>query len=600
VSSESLRLPSFQSLPPDLLKRLTVSSGELYPIFGPDFIPDPTAAKIRPSMSEIQNAILALANTGFVKGENILVSRTSFVEALRVHNISGHLSEIHHVYKPDDPLGRLCYDYSNISSGVPVNGSPNQADLIRQRMIDIYGKLTYPSVCDYIEYFWSACAHFPGQTIQIAKTDISRCYHRLRWSPEGSMLMALLIAPDLVLIPLTPGFGKNEVPYMWGPWSDYFDFQHLQRNLKRGISVPFGATFVDDNVTAGPFSYLQEEVQDARVEIRSVVSPDAVHPTKGSQSCCEDVIGTRFDTNNHRGGLTQKGYFKLVFFFFVVLPEHLDTTTMLALSVVQALASLSYHYGKVIPLLRFTASTFWPALRNPSSNPRSLNHRQLNSIQLWRDYLRFAFGHSDVLSTTLLDLYYNDPIAGPSATLPSKVFYVFSDASPHYLGLFIPRITFCQIAVADFLEASQSSLHIAHLEFIAFIAAYLISIQYSAASSHIHIYIDNTNAKGWSTGNINTCNPIANTLTTINCLLQTSFARIQTRSYIRSEDNRDADAISRNRFSNSDQLPESRPSNILLQYFKDWLSLPDSAASRLLPSLPTPQDCDDSVLFYVL
>jgi hypothetical protein len=126
---------------------------------------------------------------------------------------------------------------------------------------------------------------------------------------------------------------------------------------------------------------------------------------------------------------------------------------MLALSVVQALASLSYHYGKFIPLLRFTASTFWPALRNPSSNPRSLNHRQLNSVQLWLDYLRFAFGHSDVLSTTLLDLYYNDPIAGPSATLPSKVFYVFSDASSQYLCLFIPRITFCQIAVADFVEA---------------------------------------------------------------------------------------------------------------------------------------------------
>lgn len=122
ITPDILRDPMVASAPPDLIRRMVAASIPIEPIFAPSFRPDPEAAQVRPAMAATAPALLALVWVGYLKGESILVRRESFLKGLLLHSLTGHTSEIHHFGKPDDFLGRLCWDYSNLSQGTPVNG----------------------------------------------------------------------------------------------------------------------------------------------------------------------------------------------------------------------------------------------------------------------------------------------------------------------------------------------------------------------------------------------------------------------------------------------------------------------------------------------
>jgi hypothetical protein len=174
---------------------------------------------------------------------------------------------------------------------------------------------------------------------------------------------------------------------------------------------------------------------------------------------------------------------------------------------------------------------------------------------------------------------------------------IYTDASLNFLGIYIPATGWCQIIVAEIQGPGIPALHIAHLEMIAFILGHMFAILVSPLTQHIHIHVDNQNAQALASGNISTNNNIANQLVVLNALIQNAYGRIQTRSYIRSEENFNADAISRNRFRTSPSVPEYRTTPRLIAFFKALLTSPDSAASQIAASLPTTQECEDSSLF---
>jgi hypothetical protein len=368
VSRHLLTDTIVETTKPQLQQRLLAIVDPLDPILAPTFQPNPAAATVRPQIAKLQSAITALAWIGYQNGENLLVNNDSWTTASAHPEAQGHTSEVHIRDKEND-IARLLWDYRNLPGGTPVNGTHEEQHEMQAQCIARYGKLEYPTYTDYIQLFWNAQTIFPQQQLQVAKTDITRGYHRLQWTPEGSMLLAVRLTDDLIMVPITLGFGKKESPYAFGPISDLLDHAHeirLQQYLQQTHHpradvkpvLALSRTYVDDAATFGTAEYLATEIPAADAQTRRTIYDGAVNPHKHVISEREDVLGIRTDTTTARAGISHKGYQKLVYLYFAVLPPSMTASTKLSLKTVQAMASLAHHYGKLIPLLRHTAAVY--------------------------------------------------------------------------------------------------------------------------------------------------------------------------------------------------------------------------------------------------
>ena len=154
--------PQFNSFP-DIPLLLEISSS-VEPIFDPGFSPSLTDAAVRPQLLPIQPAIDALFQTNYSKGEVLLVTLSSFQQVAKDFPYPLSLSNIWHTDKPNNDLGRLLYDYKNLTNGTPVN-----SDLCRDLYREKYGKLVYPTVSDFCQMLWNAYICFPNTPITIPK-----------------------------------------------------------------------------------------------------------------------------------------------------------------------------------------------------------------------------------------------------------------------------------------------------------------------------------------------------------------------------------------------------------------------------------------------
>lgn len=589
--------------PQALLDRIATTVGPTQPITPVSaYNADPSKATVRSAMVELAPALLALVNVGYTKGENLLITRTAFLAAVETWSLAANCHEIHHALKPDDWLGRLIYDYTNLLRGTPHNGTPEEEEWLKAQIIARYGAMDLPTFTEFVEFYWRAQQVFPGQSIFVAKTDVRRAYHLQRWTPTGSLQLALRITDDVIMVPITWGFGSREAPYAFSPVSSYVDWAHLQRMLAQGIPAPLSGTFIDDTVTFGPRPFLDDEVAAHEALLQAALHPGAVNTAKRSVTTCDDVLGIRFDTVSARAGLSHKAFLKLLYVFFVCLPEQMTPATKVNLHTVQVIASLAHCYGKLFPLLRHTASVFYKALAGSqhATSPRYLDDRQLANVELWRNFLFVAHSHASIASTPLIDAYYNDPVIGGNVYMAGGL-EVYSDASEEALGGYVPGVGWFEITVEDLLSnaslAPDTKIPIAYLELIAYIVVYLFAVAVQPDANHVHIHVDNQNAQQWAAGHISTKSDIANNCVSLNSYLQVFLGILQTRSYIRSAENIVADAISRRRFRRSTQLQEYRLQPHLWRLLCDLLTAPASCAWPTQANALTTLGCGASSLF---
>lgn len=190
---------------------------------------------------------------------------------------------------------------------------------------------------------------------------------------------------------------------------------------------------------------------------------------------------------------------------------------------------------------------------------RHLSQRQIDDILLWRSVLVTAFTHAKILQTSfdaviLLSKEYRHLAPSRADVL------AYSDASgredqpgvmlvKEALGIYVPEKGYL------FWEWPADAVPIACIELLASIIAYLLTNYLVPGAKHVHLYIDNQNAIAWSMGKIKTEDVFARNLCCLNALIQGGLRGcFQSREYIRSKDNRVADAISRRQLD----LPELR------------------------------------------
>jgi hypothetical protein len=580
----------YPSASAELKRRLDLLIQPLSPIYDPQFKPDIHSALARQGNSAAAPILSALIWKSYKKGECLLISRRAFTSTISSRSdLDAHLSHILRAEKLGD-IGRLCYDYKTLPGSFPINGGN-----LKPLYIARYGQMILPTYKDYLDVFYDACEAFPGEPILIAKSDLSRFYHRSRWSAASSLLMSVLVSEDLVAVPITHGFGKGEIGYVYSAYSDFCDHCHLQRCLARGFTHVLGLMYSDDFTTLGSRAYLQQETADQVDQISSDIHPEVVNLEKVGLSSLENILGIRTDTTNFKCGLSHKSFLKLCYLFFILIPPVLLPSTMISLNTLQCLASLCYYNGQYFPLCRSTGSIFFRALRGHSHHPRTLSKLQMDSVRLWRSYLLFAFTHSTALSSPMYDVYHNNPHTYPLSKRMIVSPIGFTDSNLETMGAYIPLLGFCQVELIDLIDSPSST--IAHYELLAFIIAFLLAIFLNPHCAAIHIHVDNQNALAWSSGHIGTNDQLANILTLMNCFLQVGFNTIQTRCYIASKDNVQADQISRRSFANSEKLTQYYPSPHLIKFLGDLVNQPDRDVSLTLLSLLTLRDYNVSSLF---
>lgn len=589
--SEKIKLNvHYPSASSALKRRLDLLIEPLSPIYDSQFKPDIHSALARQGNSAAAPILSVLVWKSFTKGECLLISRRAFTSSLMARtDLDAHLSHILRAEKPGD-IGRLCYDYKTLPGSFPINGGN-----LKPLYIAKYGQMTLPTYKDYLDVFYDACDAFPSEPILVAKSDLSRFYHRARWSATSSLLMSVLVSEDLVALPITHGFGKGEIPYVYSAYSDFCDHCHLQRCRARGFTHVLGLMYSDDFTTFGSLAYLRQETADQVAQISSDIHPEVVNLEKVALSAKENVLGIRTDTASFKCGLSHKSYLKLCYLFFILIPPILSPSTLISLNTLQSLASLCYYNGQYFPLCRSTGSIFFRALRGYSSRPRTLSKLQIDCICLWRSYLIFAFTHSSALSSSMYDVYHNNPHSFPISKRAIVGPIGFTDADLFCSGAYIPSLGFCQVYFADITDSTL--LSIAQYELLAFIIAFLLAIFLNPQCTAIHIHIDNQNALAWSSGHIGTNDQLANILTLMNCFLQVGFNTTQTRCYIASKDNVQADQISRRSFTNSENLTQYYPSLHLIKFLRELVNQPDRDVSLILQSLLTLLGYNVSSLF---
>jgi hypothetical protein len=165
------------------------------------------------------------------------------------------------------------------------------------------------------------------------------------------------------------------------------------------------------------------------------------------------------------------------------------------------------------------------------------------------------------------------------------------------LGLYVPKHGWCAVTVKDIIGTTTVKTTIAHLEFLALLLTYLLIKTIQPHQPHYHIYIDNQNALAWASGRISTNDKLANILTFTNSCLQTACKTPQTRSYIASADNINADSISRSTYKNSEQLTQYFMTPRLLIYCKLLFTKHDVTVSEIVAETNTVWDNGDSKIF---
>jgi hypothetical protein len=172
-------------------------------------------------------------------------------------------------------------------------------------------------------FLFNAKVISPDEELVITKSDVHRAYHRFRWTTRGSLSLALLFSPEWVAIPITGGFGSNGPPFIYDVFRRFLKWSQTNRLLKQNISVQLGDTFVDDMALMAPKRFADVEVNAHDMLIQRLLGCKSTH--KREQSTQLDVIGYRFDAKKFTIGISSKGYSKLIYMFFVLIPGKLTS-----------------------------------------------------------------------------------------------------------------------------------------------------------------------------------------------------------------------------------------------------------------------------------
>jgi hypothetical protein len=238
-----------------------------------------------------------------------------------------------------------------------------------------------------------------------------------------------------------------------------------------GFSLPLCDTFVDDSCTAGPLTFVTDEVDRQEAFVVRIMGPKAAH--KREIGSLIDVIGVRFNTADGTVGFSFKGFLKLVICFFTLFQPVPPRKPVFPTSTIQVMASLFYRYGLFVPLLH-TASVMYHALRSdPKRQSRRLSYAQLDCISSWRCFLFMSFSRASLLSTPCYDYYHNSPDLIDLSEFGFHPYCCYTDASPSTIGLFVPSLGWCRCLLSDFVPDDWS---IANVEMLGLLLGFAFAV----------------------------------------------------------------------------------------------------------------------------
>jgi len=318
-------------------------------------------------------------------------------------------TEAHWVFKPGTAQGRFVLDSSSSSHGrIPLN-SVDSLDVIKANL----GEMVLPQI-KYLTRRWYALAKSKGvslSALSLWKEDIKNAFGQQKVCPEGAVLLAVRMGPDLVVILMYGGFGYNGQPYAYNVLGKSMNLV-LESRIE-GIAD----AYVDDTIGCALDKDASSDQAIAQILFAEVLGESSTDEKKSTKPAkVADIIGWTVDFIKETLRPNDKGIRKLFFVFFTQVD--LSAKALWPLKLRQTMASLSERYSQgVIGMDPFVhplnESTRGGGVRKPSSAAR-------HAVVMWR-------------AMTLMLVFNPDALAAPLSSLLELTssdadFYFISDA----------------------------------------------------------------------------------------------------------------------------------------------------------------------------
>jgi fumarate reductase subunit D len=467
--------------------------------------------------------------------------------------------------------GRKCDDYTRSGINTPEK---------RIWFKDSFGPYSLPTIsfiCDRILRLDPSRG-----PVYLWKNDLSAFFRRIPIHPTSCLLLATEVVINGVtylLIPITAIFGLQDSNAFAKCASEIINAKNFALDFAQFLEQR-RTLFIDDTIGWGLFADCQSFNLSNPVHADAVVGSEATNQKKSEIGQVMTILGTVLDTSDFTVRLSSVMFLKLLCLLFVEIPLGILPGDLISMHLLQRAASYMISVSEIVTAMR----AFNRALYRMTRGLRDahlitsirLSADAWQDIKAWRIFLRTQFDNPSALRThmstvvLLHRLPSESPLEYSTRRQNSAHTIISTDASTGSNGMWgggvvimTPSLTpiacglFTIAYFSTYLHTCPMKEKVEHINVFEFMMA-LVGLQALVDRAatlrptylrpdqpwHIHMLNDNTSAMWWLI-KFKSNHPIHTFLLRLFSQMQITYNVVVTVSYIPSDDNWLADALSR-------------------------------------------------------
>ena len=522
---------------PDFERLLTISRG-VRVATAPDFEPNRVPPPLRRKYISLKAPINKSMYKNYTDGKTIILS----LECLKYIK-DAHFSLIHCNLEPSKL--RVITDSSN----APPDTHPLNSVHVKEHAKMLWGKIASVTIDVLIVKIYLFMLAHPGMIFELFKMDMADAFSLFTMHAEDIHLLGFLLTNDLIQFEITGSFGKTDYPYVFSVFTNVVRREGLRRLIDAIMDM-----YVDDIMgisLAGERTTANLVILKSFVE--SVWGRGSISDKKTLRSLTSlDMIGYEVDILQQTVRMSQSNRFKMIRVLSRVKEE--EGLTILDL---MRIASYATRYTKIcLVMAPFTCHIYnmlcW----------RTNLHRQLSlfipghklkaeckwTIQLWRCIITFMELRRD-------DARFYRTFASFLPQVDTS-FRIEFDASLDGAGVIVSKgkledWTILRVIRVPFLFNLSYLEHKSSMqntcEFIAAIIGLTWCVRLGAKDGHVKLMGDSQTALRWAETWSFRAGPSNNAAIVYVALGLKFNVRLDDTVFIRGEDNKICDGLSRDR-----------------------------------------------------
>jgi hypothetical protein len=480
------------------LGRLIKIADEGIPIYTPnDFRASLTPRPLQKPYLEVKNAVHVSVLKNWEKNYVLVLP---YNEIQKCGNL--HFSDILWVENFGKPNGRTIANASSDSSDTdPLNSKE-----VKEFGESNFGKLTSPSVIDYVSMFVSAQVYYKeeidnGDFLVSTKNDINDAFMQMSLQPNSVSKVCFNMVDDYVLVYLTAFFGHTYFPQCWGI------INRLLLRLCACFGILFILGYVDDFSSVTLNSKVKKELLAFKKLAEGLLGEGCINEKKYEVGKKLIHIGWEFDLEGGSIGITgrpvgslflsRRYQLKVLFVLF-----NIDISWKLSREMIERIASHMIRVSShIYPQLRPYATILFAEIHGLNRNIiKEIHQVTTSSIIIWRAFILALILQPNIYKRDFSQIIEKKPIiyANFDASLRGVGIRLFQYYKEGDIGECFKVI---QIPLAQDIfnfSASNDSSYQNAVEFMAVTLVLFILVHLGFSNIKIHLGGDSMSALYWA------------------------------------------------------------------------------------------------------